>query len=443
MENRVLIVDDDEAICRLFKRAMTEKGFQADTASSLTEARANFTHKEFDVVLLDMILPDGNGSDWIPDIREQAPECVIVVITGYGDVPDAVQAMKHGADHFLTKPVNLPELQVFLEKCLELRKLRRTSAVQERLVHTEVPYFGNSPRIRTLMNVARMAAQDKDAAIFIRGETGTGKGLLARWIHDHSPLSEQAFVRVHCSSLRGQQLRSELFGHVKGAFPAADADRMGLVEAANGGTLFIDEIGDMDLDGQTAFLQFLEQGVYRRMGEVKTRYSECRLVSATNQDLEKLIDKGLFRRDLYYRINVFPIEVPPLRDLRDDIPGLIRHILGDIRKEPQEVSSAVMEKMVQYSWPGNVREMKNVLERASLLAGDDVIQLRHCPGLEGMGGGVDKSALNLQVIEKGKIAEALEKCQFDVTHAAEALGISRATLYRKIKNYKLPRKPIR
>lgn len=442
MKGRALIIDDDATICRLFDRALREQDFECDMACTIAESRAQLGKQTYDVILLDMVLPDGNGVDWLPDAKEAAPDSVIVVITGYGDIPDAVRAMQMGADHFLTKPIKIPELQVILGKCLELRKLRRSSAVSHRLAPVEKPFFGNSPRARSLLEIATVAAAQKDSHVLIRGETGTGKGLMARWIHNNSPLREGPFVEVRCSASRGRQLASELFGHAKGAYLAATTDKMGLLEAADGGTLHMDEIGDLDYDMQSQFLTVIEQKIFRRMGDARPRSSDFRLITSTNQDLEYEISKERFRRDLYYRINVFPIEMPPLRDLRDDIPDIVRYLLNAMRANPPQVSENLLERFREYSWPGNIREMKNVLERALTLAGGEEITEAHCPGLVVPGmDGLQENALNLQDIEKVKIAEALENYKFDVTKAAEALGISRATLYRKIKVYRLPRKP--
>ncbi len=440
MKQRILIVDDDPGTRFGFSAFLAKAGYDIDEASCLSEAKEAVSSKRIGAVLLDLKLPDGNGIDWIPALRENYPDVAIVVITGSGDVPVAVDAMRRGADNFLTKPVNMSELDVFLRKSLEFGKLRRNDISHNRLMKKEEPFFGESSLMRSNFELASMSASN-DSPILIIGETGTGKGMLARWIHDNSDRSSEAFVEVNCSSLRGELLASELFGHSKGAFTSAVEDRQGLVGIADRGTLMLDEIGDMDPGVQTQFLKVIEEKTYRRLGEVKVRRSEFRLICATNHDLFREAEDGKFRSDLYYRINVFPIILPPLRERKEDIPGLISHSLINLGSPDQEIAPDALEFLQSYSWPGNIRELKNVLERALILAKGEHLELRHFPGLRGPDdlSGQKGPSKNLIKIEEKLIKDTIDKFGGDTSKAAKELGISRATLYRKLKKFKAAR----
>jgi DNA-binding NtrC family response regulator len=437
VKQRILIVDDDPSTRFGFSAFLSKAGYDIDEASSLAEARDAVSSKRIGAVLLDLKLPDGNGIDWIPGLRENYPDVAIVVITGSGDVPVAVDAMRRGADNFLTKPVNMSELDVFLRKSLEFGTLRRKNISHSRLMKKVEPFFGESALMRSNIELASMAASN-DSPVLIIGETGTGKGVLARWIHDNSDRSSEAFVEVNCSSLRGELLASELFGHAKGAFTSAVEDRQGLVDIADSGTLMLDEIGDMDTGVQTQFLKVIEEKTYRRLGEVKVRRSEFRLICATNHDLFSEAEDGKFRSDLYYRINVFPIILQPLRERKEDITGLIYHLFLNLGSPDQEISSDALEFLKSYSWPGNIRELKNVLERAHILAKGEHLELRHFPGLRGSDdlSGQKGSVKNLMKAEEKHIKDSIDKFGGDTSKAAKELGISRATLYRKLKKYK-------
>lgn len=437
MKQRILIVDDDPSTRFGFSAFLAKAGYDIDEASGLAEAKEAVSSKRIGAVLLDLKLPDGNGIDWIPELREHYPDIAIVVITGSGDIPVAVDAMRRGADNFLTKPVNMSELDVFLRKSLEVGNLRRKNISHDRLMKKEEPFFGESPLMRSNFELASMAASN-DSPVLIIGETGTGKGMLARWIHGNSDRRSEAFVEVNCSSLRGELLASELFGHAKGAFTSAVHDREGLIDIADGGTLMLDEIGDMDSGVQTQFLKVIEEKTYRRLGEIQVRRSEFRLICATNHDLFREAEDGTFRSDLYYRINVFPIILPPLRERREDIPGIIRHSLSNLGAPDREVSTDTLAFLQSYTWPGNIRELKNVLERALILAKGDNLTLHHFPGLRGIDDRSvqNVSAKNLRKVEEKHIKDTIDKYSGDTSKAAKELGISRATLYRKLKKFK-------
>lgn len=435
MKSNILLVDDEPATQFGFTRYLTKTGYDIRCVSTLAEAREETSKKRYDAILLDLKLPDGNGLDWVGELRQTQPSMAIVIITGHGDVPVAVEAMRRGADQFLTKPVNMKDLEVFLHKGLELQTLRRGQMARHRLTQTHEPYFGHSVPVKKMMDLAEAATRN-NSPVLLFGETGVGKGVLAKWICEHGVREQGTFVEVNCSSLRGELLASELFGHAKGAFTSAVDDKQGLIDVADGGILFLDEIGDMDITVQAQFLKVIEEKQYRRVGDVKTRASDFRLICATNHDLEVQSREGKFRRDLYYRINMFPIEVPPLRDSREDIPGLVRHLLKSIASHDVEVLPEVMNLLVGYGWPGNVRELRNVLERAMLLARGSVLAVPHFPGLGAGGGYVPPDSLNLARLEEIRIRAAMQKFDGDTKKSAEALGISRATLYRRLKEMK-------
>ena len=302
------------------------------------------------------------------------------MITAYGNIPIAVEAMKRGADQFLTKPVDMSELEIFLHKGLELYTLRQGSAARSRLARRETGDLGEAAPAKKLFALAETAAKN-ESVVMIRGETGVGKGVLARWIHEHSARNPAPLVDVNCSALKGEMLASELFGHARGAFTSAVDEKQGLLDVADGASLFLDEIGDMDIGVQAQFLKVIEEKKYRRLGEVKTRISEFRLICATHQDLEQRSREGAFRRDLYFRINVFPIEIPSLREIREDIPALVRSLWSTLTSHEIEMPPDVMDMLVAYSWPGRCWELKNVMERALLLSGGQPLSKNHFPGL--------------------------------------------------------------
>jgi DNA-binding NtrC family response regulator len=434
MKGRILLVDDDPGIRFGFAKYLQKVGYAVDTAGTIEEGRHLLAERRSQVAILDMNLPDGNGLDWIPELRESHPEMPLIVITGLGDIPTAVEAMRRGADHFLTKPVDLAELDVFLQKGLELETLRRQQGVQRRLARRDEPFLGGAPAMNEALEAAKMAAAS-EAPVLLQGETGSGKGVLARWIHEQGPRPAAPFVEVNCSGLRGELLSSELFGHAKGAFTSAVADRQGLIEVADGGTLFLDEIGDMDSETQAQFLKVIEDKRFRRLGEVKVRTSEFRLLCATNRDNGREVEARRFRKDLLYRVNVLPIPLPPRRARREDLPGRVEHLLGALGAPPEPLPAAVMDLLGGYPWPGNVRELKNVLERALLLAQGGPLEPRHFPGLGPGGSTPSPSGLaGLKALERDHIREVVRQCGGDTLKAAGLLGISRATLYRKLKN---------
>ncbi len=430
----ILIVDDDESVLFSYQRSLAADGFKVQTASSLKEAKKQTSSSDFDVVVLDLQLPDGNSLEWIPELKRLQPDLPVIVVTGTGDIPTAVKAMQSGAENFLTKPVEPDNLELTLRTALELGDLRRQKRIKRRLDRAAGPYFGDSPAITALMKLLSVAKAN-DTVLLIQGETGTGKGVLSKWIHENSARANEPFVELNCSCLKGDLLRSELFGHAKGSFTSSVSDKEGLIEAADKGTLFLDEIGDMDLAVQTQLLKTIEERTYRRVGENRLRKSDFRLICATNKDLLKESDTGTFRKDLYYRICVFPIIVPPLRDRIDDLAGFIGYFLREVGRTAPAVPPDVLAMLKEYRWPGNIRELRNMLERAALLAQNGPLTPDCFPGLGPTLTSVimesDKPT-NLHEIEQEYLRKVVDSCQGDKNKASRMLGISLATIYRKL-----------
>jgi DNA-binding NtrC family response regulator len=436
MKPELLLVDDDESLGLAIRRYFGKAGFSVSTATTLRAGREFMDGHRISVLLLDLNLPDGSGLEWIRTLREENPKLALIVVTGSADVPTAVEAMRRGADHFVTKPVSLGDLSVFLQKAMEMGNLRQREAVHRRLASPPDLVMGSSAEALKVLKLAGIAAAG-DSPVLLLGETGAGKGVLARWLHHGSVRRGEPFVEINCSGLRGELLANELFGHAKGAFTSAGESRQGLLEAAHGGTLFLDEIGDMELPVQAQFLKTIEEKKYRRLGETTIRVSEFRLVCATNRDLEEEVREGRFRQDLYFRINVFPIRLPPLRERPGDLPILAEHLLKRLGGDPGPLSPEALSVLASYDWPGNVRELRNVLERAILLSTGDPITAEHLCGLfperKWRTGPLVKTRVKAPSLSE--IRETLEKTGGDRIKAASILGISRATFYRILKKH--------
>lgn len=436
MKPNILLIDDDEATQFAFSKFLSKEGYDICAVSTLSEARQVLLARYFDAVLLDMNLPDGSGLPFIEELRKTNASIAIVVITAYGDISTAVEAMQIGADNFLPKPVNMKELDVFLRKSLELGNLRQKEITQQRLGKKHHLYVGENQTMNQVEKLALLAAKN-ETPILLLGETGTGKGLLAQSIHEHSQRSNKPFVEVNCSGLKDEMLANELFGHHRGAYTTALDDQKGLLEVADGGTLFLDEISSMSLAVQAQLLKVIEEKRFRRLGETKVRRSEFRLICASNKNLQESVQQGEFRNDLFFRINVFPIQLPPLRDIPDNLPGLVTHILNSHHAQHPNVSLEVMQFLSNYKWPGNIRELRNVLERALLLADSEPLAIEHFPGLQVSPPPcreiTGNTITNLESFEEDYIKSVLTHFNNDTVKAAAALGISRASLYRKLK----------
>lgn len=436
MKPKILLIDDDPGTRFGFTRFLSSSGYEIHEAEDLSHAERAYSAQKFDAVIIDLNLPDGSGLDFIVTVRHDAPDIAIIIITGAGDIPLAVEAMRRGADNFLTKPVDMQGLELFLQKSLEIGAMKKINSSRQRIEKRKDVHFGESPAMKEVAMLARIAA-DEDSPVLITGETGTGKGVIAAWIHRHGRRSPAPFVEFNCSVFRGDLLARELFGNVRGAFTSADRDREGFLDAADGGTLFLDEIGEMDIPMQAQFLKALEEKTYRRLGDTKLRRSDFRLICATNKDIEAEVREGRFRRDLFFRINLFTIRIPPLRSRIGDLPGITRQILETLGAPEVEIPEEVMGMMMAYSWPGNIRELRNVVERGLILSRGNRLQAEQFSCLD------DESAIQapitgatLEEVESAHMLSVLENCGGDVAKAAKSLGISKATLYRRLKQFR-------
>ena len=438
MKPKILLIEDNEGTRFGFVRYFSKEGYLVSEADCLAQAGELLAKQQFDAIVLDINLPDGNGIDFIDSARVSNPFIPIIVMTGSGDVPLAVKAMLKGADNFLTKPVDNADLAVFLNKTLEIGALKRRQAARSRLELREEVFWGTNSAMKQIKELASLAA-DSYSPVLVTGETGTGKGVLAKWIHENSKeRSNYEFVAVNCSGLRGELLAREIFGNARGAYTSADQDRKGLLDIADRGTLFLDEIGDMGVEVQSQFLKVLEEKSYRRLGDVKLYRSNFRLICATNHVINQLLENGLFRQDLLYRINLIEINLPSLRDRMNDLPGLVSYLFDSLGSTNSVISEDVLALLKNYSWPGNIRELKNVLERALLLSRGSELKPEHFMGLKNNheNGKYSSHGGTVQDVEKKHILAVLEEMGGDIDKAAKSLNLSRATLYRRLKTLK-------
>jgi two-component system response regulator AtoC len=386
MKPVILLVDDEDTIRLFLEKTLREEGYEALTAATGTEA-LELTKSELpDLVLLDLKLPDMSGLDVLKQIKEEVPEVCVIMLTAFGDIETAVTAMKKGAFDFVSKPVNLEELLITIGKGLDSRKLTRELFELRRRLKLDVgeDYVpGESPQMREIYEIVKRIAQSDTTTILIQGESGTGKEMIATMIHRYSSRRDQPFLEINCASLPEELLESELFGHERGAFTDAKSQKVGLLELANKGTLFLDEIGEMSLTIQVKLLRVLERMTFRRVGGTKDIKVSVRIISATNSDLEGSVQKKTFREDLYYRLKVVPIFIPPLRERKEDIYLLLRHLMNHFNKQFnksfQEIEDAAYDVILNYPWPGNIRELKNMVERVVLLEDDIILRAGHIP----------------------------------------------------------------
>jgi len=443
----ILLVDDDEDLCRYCRAALKPVEARLLTCGSVAQARQILTENPVDLLLADLELPDGTGLDLLRIAHEQDSDCVVTLITGKATVPSALEAMKQGAFDYLLKPLPPTQLRANAQKALKHRRLLlenrnlRTQLAGQRADRTLI---GRSPGMLSVLGLIDKLAP-RDTTVLITGESGTGKELIARTLHDRSPRSEGPFVAINCSALPETLLESELFGHEKGAFTGATSRRRGVFAQADGGTLLLDEIGTMPPGLQTRLLRVLEEGRIRPVGAEKELAVNVRILAATNADLQALIHQGTFRKDLYFRLNVVTIAIPPLRQRREDIALLTRHFLKRFagRSRAKKLAPETLARLERYAWPGNVRQLANVLERACLLAEKDGITLDLLPE-EILSGRADPvsplppgETRTLAELEKEHIRRTLEATGWQKSAAAKHLGISRRTLYNKMRLYEI------
>jgi DNA-binding NtrC family response regulator len=448
---KILIVDDEPGIRFGVREFLEAEGLEVDEADSLAAAERAVRDMPPDAVVLDHVLPDGTALDLLPRLKEIEPSLPVVVLTGHATIDLAVRAVKEGADQFLAKPVELPALLVMLQRLLESqREKRRQAAGRTRQAREEIdPFAGSSQSIRTLAEQAKRLV-GSSSPILIEGETGSGKGVVARWLHRNGPRADEPFVDMNCAGLSREFLETELFGHEKGAFTGAVNSKPGLLEVAHRGVVFLDEIGDLDPQVQPKLLKVLEEKRFRRLGEVRDRQVDVQLIAASHQDLLRLVDEKHFRSDLYFRISAIPLRVPPLRERGEDIVVLARQLLEgfarDLGRRGLRLSPATERTLCGYAWPGNVRELRNVLERAALLSSRDLLEpedLRfRAPSVAGEPVSArlvtdDTAHATLEELERMHIERVLRELGGRVAEASHRLGIPRSTLYQKIKKFGL------
>ncbi len=448
-ERRLLLIDDEESFRKLTARELGRNGIRVTGVNTLGEARRALAESTFDAVLLDMRLPDGNGLDLLPEIKENHPNTEVILLTAFGTVPEAIQAMKHGAYDFLAKPCKLAELEAVLGKAMEKQTLERSNVALRRDVDRLTPsdlFIGKSPEIQELLRLlARVAATE--STVLIRGESGVGKELIARAVHRQSRRAHQPFVVVDCAALHENLLQSELFGHEKGAYTGAIRLKHGLFEVADRGTIFLDEIGEITPPLQVKLLRVLENGTFRRVGGNVDIKVDVRVIAATNRSLEEMMKEKGFREDLFYRLNVFSLAIPPLRERLEAVPLLVEHFVRQsnvVAKRHVRVSPEAMNTLLRYPWPGNVRELENVIERALILCDFDTVDPEHLPiGIRNRPSPAateeeDGALVTLEELERRYVRRVLEECKGHRHKAAVILGISERNLYRKLKQLGSP-----
>jgi len=444
---RLLIVDDDDELRGLLVARFERVGMAVTAAADAEDALARLSHCRCDVALVDLNLPGMGGIELLGHVKEQHPDVEVLLLTAHSSVETAVLAMKRGAYDYLTKPFRLPELEVHIQKAFEKAQLvRRERAWVHNQVRYESPRYrlvGSSPAIRRVVTLIEKVA-GTDAPGLVCGPSGTGKELVARAVHGNSARRDRPLVTVNCATLQEGLLESELFGHEKGAFTGAVHAKPGLVEVAEGGTLFIDEIGEMAIGLQAKLLRVLEDGHYRRVGGTSELHADVRVVAATNRRLEDEIRSNRFREDLYYRLNVITINLPPLSARRQDIPELVEHFLSTrpLGGARARIAPEALEALTRDEWPGNVRELANVLERAQILAEDHLITVDDLPDnlisfYHEESAGEHEAGANLHQTLRRHVVNVLREVHGNKVHAARALGISRRALYRLLKKYGL------
>jgi len=437
----LLVVDDDQEFRDTLRSRFLHHGFEVRTASNGEEALGLAERRNFDVAIFDMMMPGMSGLELLKRFKESHTECEVILLTGQGSIETAVEAMKLGAYDYLQKPFPLKDLEAVATKAFERRNLRKENKQLKALLERSQPpseMIGQSPAMQEIFRLIQRAGPS-DKAILILGESGTGKELVARALHRQSRRADKPMVVINCAALPESLLESELFGHEKGSFTGAVSSKPGLFEVADGGTLFIDEIGELPGSLQAKLLRVLEDGSLRRIGSVQERRVNVRLLAATNRNLAKEVEAKRFREDLFYRINVMSLELPPLRDRKSDVPLLVHHFLG----YGWEVELAAVEAMERCSWPGNVRQLINALERAKILCDDDTITLKDLPreileptaAVISNGHPHSEKLDDLAAIQRSKVVEVLRRESGNKSKAARVLGIDRRKLYRLLEKF--------
>ena len=458
MSARILVVDDEEIVIRSCLRVLEGNGYEIDVAHDGHEALRKVESNTYDVMILDIMMPNLGGMEVLRRVKETHPDIDVIMITGLSQIETAVQAMKLGAFDYISKPFEPDELKLVVQRARERRQLLQENLNLKSAVSSKYRFdniIGSSPPMQAVYRLVAQCAPT-NSTVLLTGESGTGKELIARAIHYNSLRKDKPFVPVDCNSLSENLLESELFGHVKGAFTGAVTSKKGMFEVAGSGSLFLDEIGNFSLATQAKLLRVLQEREFRAVGDTRTQTANFRLITATNRDLNAMVVAGTFRDDLYYRINIFPIHVPALRDRRDDIPALAYHFLktfsAELGKKVTDISEGAMSALANYSWPGNVRELENVIQRAAILTSDTVIRRAHLVNIVDPSRRPDDFAVprtgdelkrlkkaarekSVEEIEKQFVLEALKRNQWNVTKSAEDTGLQRPNFQALMKKY--------
>jgi DNA-binding NtrC family response regulator len=439
--NTVLIVDDQPAIRFAVRSFLETAGYSVEEAGDCHHAIASLEATLPSVIVLDYELPDGEAIDLIPQLKDIDPDVPIIILTAHGTIERAVSALKMGAEQFLTKPVELPVLRTMIEHAITNRRSRNREAVRARsATRPSDPFVGSSSAISTVREQAGRFAES-DRPILIQGETGSGKGVLASWLHRASARADEPFVDINCAGLTRELLESELFGYEKGAFTGAVVAKQGLLELAQQGTVFLDEIGDMDLAMQAKLLKAVEEKKFRRLGDVRDRRVDMRLIAASHHDLAALAASRMFRSDLYFRISTLRIVIPPLRQRTEDIPTLaqsfVASLCSELGRPAARIAPEAIAALKAYPWPGNIRELRNVMERALILGDSGELRASSLVfdlhGLTAGDGG--PSGGTLHEVERAHILRVMSEESGNVNRAAQRLGVPRSSLYQKLKKY--------
>jgi two-component system NtrC family response regulator len=452
---RILVVDDDESLRRVTQVQLEQAGYAVTTAADVPRALAILEKAPQDLVITDLKMPGLSGVDLLQRIRAEYPEIIVILVTAFGTVESAVEAMKLGAYDYITKPVNADALRLTVSRALDHLRLREEVQALRGSLDQKYGFeniIGQSNALLYVLDTAARAAQT-DSTILIRGETGTGKELLAKAIHFNSPRSDRPFVTINCGAIPKELLESELFGHLKGSFTGAVSHKKGRIELADGGTLFLDEIGEMPLELQVKILRLIQEREIEKVGGTSPTKVDVRIIVATHRNLLAMIEDGTFREDLYYRLAVIPLELPPLRERPDDVPELVQHFFSEGKtkhgKPGLVLPDSLLPYFCAYRWPGNVRELENVIERMIVLCRSSEVTIsdlpeplrRERPALESLQLDLPPHGISLEAVEKELILRALEKFNWNQTRAAEYLDLSRKTLIYRMEKFGLQREP--
>jgi DNA-binding NtrC family response regulator len=443
---KILVVDDDPEMCELLSDLLIAEGFSVFTTAESIEASKILKREEFDVLITDLQMKGLKGLDLLEETKKIAPLTPVIIMTAFGTIESAIKAMKLGAYDYITKPFQTDEIVLIVKKAIENRLLKKEVVRLKKEVESRYHFhqlIGKSPSMQNIYNLIERIG-DSTSSVLISGESGTGKELVARALHYNGVRKEGHFIAVNCAAIPETLLESELFGYKKGAFTDAKADKKGLIFEASGGTLFLDEVTEMPLMIQAKLLRVIEEKEVRPLGDTNSRPVDVRIISASNRDMKQILQQGRFREDLYYRLNVIDIELPPLRERREDIPLLVQHFINrinhELKKKVTEVSEEALKTLITYSWPGNVRELENVIQRALTLCQHEVILPEDLPSSmfqeaeDDLLEEVSRKKYTLDRLEKEYIKKILIEAGGNKSKAAEILGVDRKTLYRKIED---------